>query len=159
MKKAAPAKKPAATKAPVKAPAAKAPVTKAAPGGKSAPPKKAAPKKDEPKEEEKKAVEEQKIEEEPPKIPEPPKDPVHGKCVVNFNHYNTAFPIIDGVMKWFDIDEEYAFSCVYEQGFFLKMYEGTKLEEKGEEVQVKGHTFLGCEDGKEYVCEAVDAPG
>ena len=62
---------------------------------------------------------------------EEPKEPVLGSCMVHFNHYNNKFPIKDGVMKWFDIDEEYAFSCVYEQGFFLKMYDGNNLNSKG----------------------------
>ena len=153
MKKAAPAKKPAQ--------AAKGPAKTGA--GKAAPAKKPA---QAPKKEEEKKVEEvpekppaqESVPAEPEQIVEQPKEPVLGSCVVNFNHYNSKFPITDGVMKWFDIDEEYAFSCVYEKGFFLKMYEGKALETKGPEIQVKGHTFLGCEDGKEYVCEPIDAP-
>jgi hypothetical protein len=62
---------------------------------------------------------------------EEPKEPVLGSCIVHFNHYNNKFPIKDGVMNWTDIDKEYAFSGVYENGFILKMYEGDNLESKG----------------------------
>lgn len=99
MKKAAPAKKPAAAKAPAtKAPAAKKP----------APAKPAAKPKEGPKEEEK------KVEEVPPPVPEPPKEPVHGKSVIKYSHYKNAFPHVDGKLEWADIDEEYAFDCVFD---------------------------------------------
>ena len=74
--------------------------------------------------------------------------------MVKFNHYNESFPITDGVLKWFDIDEEYCFSTVYETGFFLTMH---PEENKEAMMQVKGHTFVGCENGKTYVAEAKEA--
>ena len=83
-----------------------------------------------------------------------PKEPVLGKVVVKFNHYNESFPITDGVLRWFDIDEEYCFSTVYENGFFLEMH---PEESKETLIEVKGHTFVGCEDEKTYVIEAIEA--
>lgn len=43
----------------------------------------------------------------------PPKPETSGKCVVAFNHYRKEFPIHNGVLKWTDVDAEYAFSYVY----------------------------------------------
>ena len=74
--------------------------------------------------------------------------------MVKFNHYNESFPITDGVLKWFDIDEEYCFSTVYETGFFLTLH---PEEDKETLMQVRSHTFVGCEDGKTYVAEAKEA--
>ena len=148
MKKGPPAKKPAApAKSTAKPAAAKAPAKAAAPKKAAAPVKQ---------EEEKKVEEPSPVVEAIPE-PEPPKEPVLGKVVVLFNHYNESFPICDGVLKWFDIDEEYCFSSVYETGFFLSMYpEGNKESL----LEIKGHTFLGCVDGSTYVVEAREAaPG
>ena len=36
-----------------------------------------------------------------------------GKIRVRFNHYNKLFPLYNGVLKWTDVDEEYALSFVY----------------------------------------------
>ena len=36
-----------------------------------------------------------------------------GKCTIRFNHYKKKFPVFNGVVKWEDVDEEYAFSYVY----------------------------------------------
>ena len=36
-----------------------------------------------------------------------------GKIRIKFNHYNKEFPIHNGVLKWTDVDIEYAFSFVY----------------------------------------------
>jgi hypothetical protein len=144
-----------------KAPVAKKPVAAKAPAPKAAPkaPSKPATKKEEKKVEEAK-VEEAKDEEPTPVVeeaipePVPPKEPVLGKVVVKFNHYNESFPIIDGVLKWKDIDEEYCFSTVYETGFFLAMW---PEESKDSLMEIRGHTFRGCQDGATYVVEAKEA--
>ena len=35
----------------------------------------------------------------------------------SFNHYKKKFPIINGVLKWSDIDDEYCLSFVYKGNF------------------------------------------
>jgi hypothetical protein len=36
-----------------------------------------------------------------------------GTVHVRFNHYNSAFPIHNGVLKWESVDEKYSISFVY----------------------------------------------
>ena len=36
-----------------------------------------------------------------------------GNVYVRFNHYNSAFPIHNGVLKWESVDEKYSISFVY----------------------------------------------
>ena len=56
--------------------------------------------------------EEEKV---PPRVPtpEPVHVPVAGEVTVRYNHYKSKFPILDGVLKEADIDEEYCLSHVY----------------------------------------------
>eukprot|EP01041_Mallomonas_annulata_P008617 gene8617-17779_t len=40
-----------------------------------------------------------------------------GAVRLKFNHYNKSFPIHNGVLKWSDVDAEYAFSFVYKGNY------------------------------------------
>ena len=144
---------PAAKKAPAKAQPAKAPA-KAAPAKKAgapAPAKKAAaaPKVQEEKKEEEKIVEQ-------PKVVEPPKEPVIGESVIKYSTYKTAFKHKDGMLKWEDIDEEYCFSCAFEENNYeLKL---RKEEEEGVYLKMEAEIFYGLQDGTTYVCEVKEHP-
>jgi len=39
--------------------------------------------------------------------------PVEGSVIVRYNHYKSSFPILDGVVSWEKIDEEYCLSMVF----------------------------------------------
>ena len=117
---AAPATKKASSKAQAtKASAKAAPAKKA---GGPAPAKKAAAAP--------KVEEEKKVEEQPPlEVVEVPKEPVIGKSVITYSTYKTEFTHKDGMLKWEDIDEEYCFSCAFEENNYeLKL---RKEEEEG----------------------------
>ncbi|KRX02344.1 hypothetical protein PPERSA_09961 [Pseudocohnilembus persalinus] len=78
-----------------------------------------------------------------------------GEAVVKYNHYNSKFPVINGQMKFTDIDEEYALSFVYEGNF------GKKLIELGDESQQNNNKndnthFL---ESKDFVTDKVDEQG
>jgi hypothetical protein len=47
----------------------------------------------------------------------PPDGTSTGTIKVKFNHYNKMFPVHNGVLKWIDVDSEYAFSFVYRGDF------------------------------------------
>lgn len=48
---------------------------------------------------------------------EPPPPPVEGKCRVRYNHYNSEFTLLDGRLRWSDVDESYCISYVFEGAF------------------------------------------
>jgi len=51
------------------------------------------------------------------KLSAPLNDSESGHVTVKFNIYNKQFPIYNGVLRWVDIDEEYAFSFVYKGNY------------------------------------------
>ena len=71
------------------------------------------PVKEEVKKEEEKKVEEVKVEAPPVVVEEEIKEPEVGDAIIRYNHYKKPFPVVDGVLKWEDIDEEYCFSFVF----------------------------------------------
>jgi hypothetical protein len=53
----------------------------------------------------------------------PPDDKLgNGSLPVRFNHYNKSFPVYNSVMKWSDVDDEYACSFVYRGAYRRDMY-------------------------------------
>ena len=42
-----------------------------------------------------------------------PEGPVNGEVRVKYNHYNKAFPIVNGALSWETIDDQYSFSFVF----------------------------------------------
>ena len=53
----------------------------------------------------------------------PPSDTLgNGSINVRFNHYNKPFPVYNSVLKWADIDEEYACSFVYKGKYRRDIY-------------------------------------
>ena len=57
------------------------------------------------------------------------------KCMIRFNHYKKEFPLHNRVLKWLDVDEEYAISYVYKGNYKRLIYQkkGTNdtIEEDG----------------------------
>jgi hypothetical protein len=45
-----------------------------------------------------------------------------GSINVRFNHYNKPFPVYNGILKWVDVDEEYAISFVYKGAYRREIY-------------------------------------
>jgi hypothetical protein len=37
-----------------------------------------------------------------------------GSVKLRYNHYNQAFPIVDGLLKWAAVDDEYCISFVFQ---------------------------------------------
>ena len=89
-----------------------------------------------------------------------------GKVPVKFNHYNKSFPIHNGVLRWQDIDEEYAFSFVYKGNYSKKIlfipeelrkpYKAMSddLVEMGKDEN--SEFFLGLISAGEYVVQVVE---
>ena len=49
-------------------------------------------------------------------------DKIEQLVTVRFNHYNKKFRVINGVLRWIDIDEEYCISFVYRGNFKRRLY-------------------------------------
>lgn len=89
-----------------------------------------------------------------------------GKVPVKFNHYNKSFPIHNGVLKWKDIDEEYAFSFVYKGNYSKKIlfipeelrkpYKATSDNLVEMEKDENSEFFLGLISAGEYVVQVVE---
>ena len=65
--------------------------------------------------------------------------------MIKYNHYKTEFKHVDGMISWDDIDEEYCFSDVFEDGYELKMImevEGTDYGQMTKEY--KEDNYLLC---------------
>ena len=86
-------------------------------------------------------------------MPAEPVGPVLGEVRVRYNHYNKPFPITDGMLTWGAVDDQYAFSFVFEGNFYLKMY---PEKEKEQYVEQKNRTFLNLVDGTTYMIEVVE---
>ncbi|KAJ3231178.1 hypothetical protein HDU81_003946 [Chytriomyces hyalinus] len=52
-----------------------------------------------------------------------PKTPVLGTVQILFNHYHDHFPIKDGVLEGFLVDDKYAFSFVHKGDFQILLYD------------------------------------
>jgi hypothetical protein len=70
-----------------------------------------------------------------------------GSVKVKFNHYNKSFPLHNGVVKWSDIDEEYAISFVYRGNFGRNLQ---IVSDAGE------HQYATSDDGNNYFIDLVD---
>jgi hypothetical protein len=89
-----------------------------------------------------------------------------GKVPVKFNHYNKRFPIHNGVLKWKDIDEEYAFSFVYKGNYSRRLflipealrspYKATTDDLIEVERDENGEYFLNLISAGEYVVQVND---
>lgn len=98
---------------------------------------------------------------------------IKGTINIKFNHYNKQFPIINGVLKWRDVDEEYAFSFVYRGDYIRDLIrkdsiisidkedEKKKYQKEVEEPKEKnyvrrdklGDFFIELHDGEELILE------
>lgn len=58
----------------------------------------------------------------PSPVPPPPtREPVIGQVRVRYNHYCSKFEVIDGMLDWEKIDEEYAIGFVFKGAFNAKL--------------------------------------
>ena len=48
---------------------------------------------------------------------------INGECVVRYNHYNSAFPVVDGVLNWEHVDDKYAISFVFKGNWTCHLIE------------------------------------
>ena len=72
--------------------------------------------------------------------------------MIKYNHYSETFKHVDGAIAWEDIDEEYAFSDVFEGDYNLQlMKEKDAAANKGPYLVSKLEVFYGLEDGETYV--------
>lgn len=51
-----------------------------------------------------------------------------GVVKIRFNHYNKAFPIHNGVLKWTDVDEEYCLSFAYKGDYTRDLYQNVQSD-------------------------------
>jgi hypothetical protein len=98
---------------------------------------------------------------------------IKGAINIKFNHYNKQFPIINGVLKWKDVDEEYSFSFVYRGDYrrdlirkssisidkevdSKKLYQ-KQVEESKEKNYVRrdklGNFFIELQDGEQLILD------
>ena len=76
-----------------------------------------------------------------------------GSVRVRFNHYNKAFPVHNGVLKWSAIDEEYCLSFVYKGNFIRDLFLRTANKTEGRCPLRRddiGVYFLDLQAGAEY---------
>ena len=74
-----------------------------------------------------------------------------GKVSIKFNHYNKSFPIFNGVLKWEDVDHEYAFSFVYKGKYFRKISDissGMMIQ-----ADADGDYFINLVDGQALIVQ------
>jgi hypothetical protein len=92
-------------------------------------------------------------------------DASSGSIKIKFNHYNKQFPVHNGVLKWSDVDEEYAFSFVYRgnYGRDISACEVSVLGNKASNVGTPlvkdegGNYFFDlCKDQQYIVCVTED---
>lgn len=88
---------------------------------------------------------------EPEHAPAPAAEPVIASVIVRYNHYKKPFPITDGVLRWVDVDEEYALSFVF-KGNFGK----TLLDEAGAPLPQHGDTWSGLAPEAVYVLQITE---
>lgn len=77
-----------------------------------------------------------------------------GEVVVRYNHYNKSFPIVAGVLKWEDVDEEYALSFVFKGNFQRIVAEAST----GQPMVQDGDLYRGLSLGTEYRIEIIEDP-
>ncbi|KAK3288826.1 hypothetical protein CYMTET_3706 [Cymbomonas tetramitiformis] len=93
------------------------------------------------------------VEAEPtPELPPPP-PPVEGTCKVKYNHYNQEFKVIDGNLKWEDIDEEYCISFAFQGNFGKKL-----LSADGDEMEQLAGIFKGLAIDEQYTLAVQEDP-
>ena len=55
--------------------------------------------------------------------PAPVPEPIAGTVVVKYNHYDDSFPIVDGVLRFDDVDEKYCFSFAFPGKYQLHLFD------------------------------------
>ena len=86
------------------------------------------------------------------------------KCIVRFNHYKKEFPLHNRVLKWIDVDEEYAMSYVYRGDYKRHIYQKREVDktepEDGRQYEKSdGQYFLVdsfSPDNREYWLEVIE---
>ena len=86
------------------------------------------------------------------------------KCIVRFNHYKKEFPLHNRVLKWIDVDEEYAMSYVYRGDYKRHIYQKREVDktepEDGRQYEKSdGQYFLldsFSPDNMEYWLEVIE---
>lgn len=78
-----------------------------------------------------------------------------GTATIRFNHYNKAFPVHNGVLKWQDVDDEYCLSFVYRGNFKRdivpeEMYDPSHMLDNAVRRDSIGLYFLGVVSGTQY---------
>ena len=48
---------------------------------------------------------------------------INGEVVVRYNHYDTAFAVVDGVLNWEHVDDKYAISFVFKGNWTCHLVE------------------------------------
>ncbi|EAR84500.2 hypothetical protein TTHERM_00655280 (macronuclear) [Tetrahymena thermophila SB210] len=109
-------------------------------------------------EEKKTEVVQQPVKEQAPKQQEEKKVevekhvPVPGKVTIKYNHYNNQFDILDGKLKFSDIDEQYCFSFVFKGNYQLVLKHATSKEVQKSSNKI----FENLIDGQAYVVEVIE---
>ena len=88
------------------------------------------------------------------------------KVIVRFNHYRKEFPLHNRVLRWCDVDEEYAMSYVYKGNYTRRLFKKKGPDERdsvdGDTIQYEksdGQYFLldtFSSDNKEYWLEVIE---
>ena len=86
------------------------------------------------------------------------------KCIVRFNHYKKEFPLHNRVLKWTDVDEEYAMSYVYRGDYERHLYQKGRVDDTGDHDEKHyeksdGEFFLldsFTSDNREYWLEVIE---
>ena len=81
---------------------------------------------------------------------------ISGTVKIRFNHYNKSFNVKNGILKWKDIDDEYAISFVYHGKYIREIfyYSSNLLEEKTYDNRV----YCERDEQSEYFYVTPDMP-
>jgi hypothetical protein len=100
-----------------------------------------------------------------------------GSVVCRYNHYKKSFPVLNGVLQWKDVDEEYSFSFVF-RGAYSRELEllptpadgasGAKHKDSSSDASLTtplhlqrcalGEYFIGVVPGQHYVVRVEEGP-
>ena len=78
-------------------------------------------------------------------------EPIRGEVVVKYNHYKEKFPVVDGVLKEADIDEQYCLSHAYKGTIQFLLRE--ERDPSRTYLPNEGGAWSCVELGKTYVVE------
>ena len=84
-----------------------------------------------------------------------------GKVLIKFNHYNKAFPVHNSVVKWADVDAEYALSFVYRGDFRRDLFETQKVMDWNKRVFARrddAGSFFLVKLGQNYTLDVEEDP-